>query len=165
MGASLDISEHLGLLRGLAEHDDVKSIVEIGFRGAVSASALALAGKPLTCIDIEPCTEAVSRLKALAPHFKFVHGDSLKVEIPDCDLLHIDSLHTHEQLSKELERHHHKVWKWIALHDTETYGERGRGGSTPGLKAAIHGFVGDGERWRVMLHLKNNNGFTILERR
>lgn len=165
MGASLDISEHLGLLRGLAEHDDVKSIVEIGFRGGVSATALALAGKPLTCIDIEPCENAAKRLKSLAPHFKFVQDDSLEVDIPTCSLLHIDSLHTYKQLLAELRRHADRVGKWIAMHDTETFGERGKDGSTPGLKAAICGFQSERPNWVTLLHLRNNNGLTILERR
>jgi hypothetical protein len=165
MGASLDISEHLGLLRGLAEHDDVKSIVEIGFRGGVSANALALAGKPLTCIDIEPCTTAAKVMKSLAPHFTFVQGNSLEIDIPSCDLLHIDSLHTYKQLLTELRRHSGRVDQFIAMHDTETFGDRGKDGTTPGLKDAIHEFILDNSDWRTMLHLKNNNGFTILERR
>ena len=165
MGAGLDISEHLGLLRGLAEHDDVKSIVEIGFRGGVSATALALAWKPLTCIDIEPCADAAKRLKSLAPHFTFVQGDSLEIDIPECELLHIDSLHTYKQLLAELRRHADRVDQFIAMHDTETFGHRGKDGSTPGLMDAVHDFILNTSGWRMLLHLKNNNGFTILERR
>ena len=68
MGADLDISEHLGFLRGLAMRPNVKSIVEIGFRTGVSATALASSGKPLTCYDIMPCASDARALRQQAPN-------------------------------------------------------------------------------------------------
>lgn len=163
-GEQHDISEHLGLLRGLACNPSVRSIVEIGFRTGVSATALASAGKPLLAIDIEPCTQDVRKLRALARGFTFQQGDSLKVEIPKCDLLHIDSLHTYKQLLAELERHAGRVGQWIVMHDTETFGNKGKDGSTPGLLAAITEFLEWHPEWKLHLHLTNNNGLTLLRR-
>lgn len=164
-GQKLDISEHLGLLRGLACSRNVQSIVEIGFRGGVSATALATAGKPLTCFDIEPCEDARRELKALAPNFKFVQGDSLELEIPQCDLLHIDSLHTYTHLRQELKRHGNKSQKYICLHDTETFGGQGKDGLTPGLASAIVEFLdSEGGEWKVLLNIPNCNGMTVLAR-
>lgn len=165
-GEQHDISEHLGLLRGLAMDPLVHTIVEIGFRTGVSATALATAGKMLTCIDIDPCTTAVRKLNVLAPNFNFLQRDSLNVQIPSCDLLHIDSLHTYKQLFSELQKHAPRCRKWIAMHDTETFAHKGKDGSKPGLKDAIDHFLDSetGKPWRHLLSLCNNNGMTILER-
>lgn len=167
-GESHDISEHLGLLRGLACDPMVELIVEIGFRTGVSATALATAGKKLYCYDIEPCTEGVRKLKLLAPKFHFHQIDSLKAEIPNCDLLHIDSLHTYKHLKAELDRHARYCRKWIALHDTQTFANKGKDGSAPGLLDAMREFLllePEGLRWKILLHLTNNNGLTLLQRK
>lgn len=163
-GAGLDISEHLGLLHGLTTDPDVKTILEIGFRDGVSATALALAGKPLVCMDIEPCLVGRNKLLAIAGNFGFVQGNSLTAPAAPCDLLHIDSLHTHDQLIAELRRYAPNCSKWIALHDTETFGNHGKDGSTPGLSAAIDMFLKESPEWRIHLHLRNNNGLSLLKR-
>lgn len=166
MGAGLDISEHLGLLRGLACDPHVKTIVEFGFRTGVSATALCTTGKPVTSYDIDRCALDVIKLSKMAPNFKFVQGSSLEVTIPECGLLFIDSLHTYKQLRQELSRHHSKAAKFIVMHDTEVFGHKGKDGSKPGLQEAIHDFLkGDGDGWIWDLHLINNNGLTVLRRR
>lgn len=165
-GEGHDISEHLGLLHGLASDHRVKSIIEIGFREGVSATALAWSGKPVFSMDINPCKPAVSRLMAIAPNFSFMQRDSLKMSATSCDLLHIDSLHTHQQLLAELRRHGPLCSLWIACHDTHTFGMKGKDGSKPGLLAAIDQFVEEENgRWEVALSLNNNNGMTLLRRR
>ena len=164
-GEAHDISEHLGLLRGLAMDPSVQTIVEIGFRTGVSATALATAGKPLHCYDIEPCTSGVNKLKKLAPNFNFTRGDSHRFTIPKCDLLHIDSLHTYRHLRQELRLHHAACSKWLVLHDTATFGLKGKDGSQAGLLAAIREFLADeGKAWSAHLRLLNNNGLTLLQR-
>lgn len=164
-GEKHDISEHLGILRGLACDPDVRTIVEIGFRTGISATALASAGKVLVCYDIEPCTAAVRKLRAIAPKFRFEQMDSLKARIPACDLLHIDSLHTYKHLRQELSIHGDDSRKWIALHDTDTFAYKGKDGTTPGLMAAVGEFL-DARRqtWKLHLQLTNNNGLTLLRR-
>lgn len=166
MGSALDISEHLGLLRGLAMDPEVRQIVEIGFRDGVSATALASAGKPLTCYDVEKCTKGVQKLRRLAENFSFVHGNSLEVKIPKCELLHIDSLHTYDHLREELRALAPSCSKWIALHDTQTFGRVSKGGTQAGLMDAIENFlVAEGSAWSIHLHLRNNNGMTLLRKK
>jgi len=160
MAAGLDISEHLGLLKGLACDPGVKTIVELGFREGVSATALCASGKPVTSYDVADCRKHAKRLKALAPNFTFIRANSLEVTIPDCELLFIDTLHTFAQLLAELRRHSGKVGKWIVIHDTKTFGEKGQDGKMPGLFGAIWAMMA----WPVHLHLTNNNGLTILRR-
>jgi len=166
MSGQHDISEHLGLLKGLASDPEVRRVVEIGFRTGVSATALLAAGNLVTCYDIESCTASVKKLRAIASNFQFIKADSLKVTIPLCELLHIDGEHTYRQLSQELRRHSPRVSKWIAMHDTETFALKGKDDSTPGLHAAIHEFLRteEGLKWKILLSLRNNNGMTVIER-
>lgn len=164
MGAGLDISEHLGILRGLACDPDVKTITEFGFRTGVSTTALCTAGKPVISYDIAPCMKHARKLERLAPNFAFVHASSLDVELAKCDLLHIDSLHTHHQLIRELSIHADAVSKWIVLHDTETFAHVGKDGSKPGLMDAITEFFEPRPEWKIHLHLRNNNGLTVMKR-
>ena len=58
--------------------------------------------------------------------FKFIQTNSLEFSFNSVDLLFIDSLHTYTQLTKELMLHAKKVKKYIILHDTEFYGEKGQ---------------------------------------
>lgn len=166
MAAGLDISEHLGLLKGLASNPKVTRVVEIGFREGVSATALAAAGKSVIAYDINPCARHVRKLSRLAPKFIFKQRDNLDAMVPVCDLLHIDGLHIYDQLLMELRYHSGSVTRWIACHDTETFGKESQDGSKPGLMAAIHSFLAseEGEPWKILLHLTNNNGMTVLER-
>lgn len=165
MAQRLDISEHLGLLRGLACDPDVKRICEIGFRRGISATALASSGKPVSSYDVADCAAPAARLCQMSINFEFHRADSLKATLPECDLLHIDSLHTYKQLRAELCRHHQSVTKWIALHDTTTFGKMGQDKTKPGLRQAIDEFLAqEGSEWRILLMLTNNNGFTVLQR-
>lgn len=164
-GSKLDISEHLGLLRGLACLEGVETIVEIGFRTGISATALATSGKKVISYDIEDCSRHAVPLRRIAPNFEFRRADSLKITIPECDLLFIDSKHTYEQLAAELTLHAPRVSALTALHDTETFAEVGKDGSRPGLMRAWTDFLLKNPEWSLCLSLPNNNGLTILKRR
>lgn len=169
-----DIREHLGLLHGLARN--CEQVVELGFRTGVSTSAFLAAGCKVRSYDIDPkCRPHVKRLAAEYPDtFEFKVGDSREVEIPECDLLFIDSDHTYRTTLLELEKHSHKPSRWIALHDTETFGRKDRpqsksaGECAPheGIRTAIDHFLMHfyGAAWRWCLHLPNNNGLTLLQR-
>jgi hypothetical protein len=130
----------------------------------VSATALCASGKPVLSIDVQDCQPHVDKLRAIAPKFSFRKANSLEIDIPACGLLHIDSLHTCVQLKAELIRHHARVSRYIAMHDTETFGVRGQDKSLPGLYDAIIVFLALYPEWRMILHLQNNNGMTVLER-
>jgi len=65
---------------------------------------------------------------------------SLSVDIASCDLLFIDTRHTADQLTWELQRHAGKVRQRIVLHDTQILGERGEDGG-PGLLVALRAFL------------------------
>ncbi len=101
------------------------------------------------------------------------------MDIEQTDMLFIDTLHTYNQLSKELRKHEKNVNKWIILHDTITFGERDedfyRNGKINeevskqevtkcGLYTALTDFLDENKNWIVKEHLKNNNDLTVIGR-
>jgi len=158
-----DIQQHLGVLCGLAMQS--KLVVEFGVRHGFSTSALCVAKAPVVSYDIVDCEPHASRLRKEHPHWKFIQASSLDVVIPQCDLLFIDSKHTYDQLFSELNKHHSSVRKWIVMHDTEKFGRVDYYGKKPGIMDAIEVFRSDNHAtWKLLLHLPNNNGLTILQR-
>lgn len=162
LNSNSDIQQHLGLLHGLAIQS--AHVVEIGFRTGVSTSAFCAAGCRVTSYDILPCEPHLSRFKKVHPDLEFIRADSRKVTIPKCNLLFIDGEHTYKTVRAELMRHGQRANPWIALHDTETFGRKGKDGSKPGLRQAIDEFLAENENWSLHLHLPNNNGLTLLAR-
>lgn len=166
-----DINEHLPTLKKYSE--EVDSVVEMGVRWVVSTWAF-LAGKPktMTSIDINnPLKHDVSieKVEKIAEEagisYKFVEGDTTKIEIQECDLLFIDTWHVYDQLKKELELHGNKAKKYLILHDTATFAEKGQSAGYKGLQPAIDEFLKENPHWSVKEVFTNNNGLTILERR
>ena len=164
-----DINEHLPTLRKYTEECD--SVIEMGVRTVVSTWAF-LAGKPksLVSIDIQhpnafgASLENVNKaLEEIDTKFEFRLENTLTNEIEECDFLFIDTLHTYEQLIQELRRHGNKAKKYIAFHDTETFGTVSERGGR-GLNLAISEFMLENPHWVVENIYKNNNGLTILRR-
>jgi hypothetical protein len=109
--------------------------------------------------------------------FKFIQTNSLEFSFNSVDLLFIDSLHTYTQLTKELMLHSKKVKKYIILHDTEFYGEKGQDNKddegnylcphweTKGIGHAIAEFLENPySGWVIDKHYTNCHGLTILKR-
>jgi hypothetical protein len=156
-----DINEHLPVLKEYGEKVD--HITEMGVRGIVSTYAL-LAAKPKKMISYDVVPVDTNHIHSLAPHteYKFIIGDTRQAIIEPTELLFIDTLHNYIQLKQELDLHSPKTSRFIILHDTVTFGERGET-SANGLNKAIAELLDAGE-WVTDLHLKNNNGLTILRR-
>lgn len=158
-----DINEHLPVLRALATQ--CCAVTELGVRNAVSTAAFVVARpKRLRCCDIErsPAVDVVAKHASDADvQFSFELGDSRQIEAGACDLLFIDTRHTRAQLTAELERHGHLVARWIVLHDTVTFGERGNDGGE-GLLPAVREFLAR-YPWRIAKEYTNNNGLMVLE--
>lgn len=167
-----DIWEHLPILRRYGEM--CERIVELGVRnGASTIALLSSAPEKMWSYDIVLTNRAKdihtqANLEGL--DFELIEGNSITVEIPECDLLFIDTLHVDSTLIAELYRHSEKVRKYIILHDTVTFALIGGGeqgpiiGSRGLMYALIEFLVGNADHWRVKDHFTNNNGLTILER-
>lgn len=163
-----DICQHLPTLKKYAELCD--KIIELGVRSIVSTWAF-LYGKPksLLSVDIyhpssyidydkDGCNiELVYEIsKETGVEFSFIEADTLKITLPKCDLLFFDTLHTYEQLSKELELHGNNVNKYLIFHDTVSYESE--------LIPAIKEFMEANPHWILEAEYKNNNGLLILKR-
>ncbi len=180
----VDINEHLITLREYASKCD--HVTEMGTRFAISTFALLIANpKKVVSIDInyhffKPYeSEIIDFAKKCGTEFEFIEADVLKLDIQKTDMLFIDTLHTYNQLSKELRKHEKNVNKWIVLHDTITFGQRDedfyKNGvisneiiddevEKRGLYTALTDFLEENKNWKVKEHFTNNNGLTIIER-
>jgi FkbM family methyltransferase len=178
-----DINEHLPKLLELAKQCD--SITEFGVRHGRSTTAFISSGIKLTSYDIEETVEArmlFDVAKSLGKPCEYivdpVKGNSLLVDIDETDLLFIDTIHSYEQLSKELAKHHSKVNKFICVHDTHIFGYEwqphfewpvyqhfhNQGTHQKGLLHAIIDFLIKHPEWKIKHHSVINNGLTVLQR-
>lgn len=169
-----DINEHLPRLFELASK--CEHVTEMGMRGANGSTVALLAAQPAQFVswDINPMavvSQEVANLVAMnafgggRTFFQPRVGDTLQITIEETDLLFIDTLHTARQLKAELERHGGVVRKYLAFHDTHTFGEVGEDGGM-GLRAAIRWFQKEHmfPLWQLIDDRRNNNGLAVLER-
>jgi glycosyltransferase involved in cell wall biosynthesis/Flp pilus assembly protein TadD len=157
-----DINEHLPTLYLLARQ--CRHVTELGTRIGVSTTAWLFAQpERLICYD-KVILPPVERLQALSVRTQFAVHEAhvLQVEIEETDLLFIDTWHVYEQLKAELRRHSDKVRKYIVLHDTTTFGERGETDGHRGVWLAVEEFLRQG-KFKLKKKYENNNGLTILE--
>jgi len=175
-----EINEHLPFLFKYAK--ECESIIEMGTQDGVSIYALAYARpKILISIDILPF-EGAEYLKELCEEqgteYEHIIGSSLNLEIPEIDFLFIDTEHSYLQLKSELKRHGNKAKKYLAFHDTVTFGfrdsnaygdqglryEEGEPGRY-GLIPAIQEFLIENPHWEIDSINTNNNGMVFLKRK
>jgi hypothetical protein len=161
-----DINENVHVLYELARK--CRSVTEMGVRTGVSTRAFLRSGVKLTSYDIE-LDEKVSMLFEIAQQAgrdaSYHRANVLNIQIEPCDLLFIDTWHTYQQLRQELKLHGNRAQRYIAFHDTHTFGLRGEDGQdSKGLLSAVIEFVMANPHWRFHTYRTNNNGLTILER-
>lgn len=177
-----DINEHLPTL--LKYSQECKHVTEMGVRTAVSSWAL-LYSNPDKMVSYDvgfnPNVENLINIANESNmNFHFIMKDVLTVEIENTDLLLIDTWHTYNQLTSELQLHSNNVNKYIILHDTVSYGlidESPYDGIShivkhvtkekEGLINAIHDFLltEKGNNWEIHDVYENNNGLTVLKRK
>lgn len=173
------ITAHLHTLRTLAESCDVA--VEFGVKSGASSSALLMGARYVTSYDIRSNRQARHLARAVAPRWNYVIASSLLVDIPACDLLFIDSLHTFAQCDGELRRHAHRVRRYLVFHDTVTFGSVGADGETGrhlwtyevgremptsawGIRPAIDALMIRDATWQIASHDCHSHGLLVLKR-
>jgi len=162
---STDINEHLPILKQLAI--DCISVAEFGTRDGQSTRAFLSANVKLRAYDLELNSKVQTLFDYAASIGKdvaYTQADVLKLDLDPVELLFIDTWHTYDQLKQELAIHGNKATKYLAFHDTHTYGLSGEGGTTGGLLPAIIEFLVDNPHWRFKIYRTVNNGLTVLER-
>jgi hypothetical protein len=160
-----DINEHLEVIYNYSKK--CNHVTEFGVRDVVSTWAI-LAAKPNKAVSYDISRHPnVAYAEELAKkeevNWQFIQGDTLSINIEETDFLFIDTLHIYEQLKKELNLHANKVKKYIAFHDTTSFGDVSEYGGI-GLWRAIEEFLNENKNWRILERRTNNNGFTIIER-
>lgn len=172
----VDMWEHFPTLRDLAK--ECESVVELGVRGGCSAYALA-AGLSLSkskdrwmvYVDINNCqnVELEKLCKESGIAIDFYQADSRNIELPECDLLFIDTLHTYGQLKVELDLHQSVAKQYIVMHDTDApWGSKNEvddGSPDKGLWPAIQEFLDEHKDWRLLVRYRNCHGLTVLARK
>lgn len=153
-----DIHEHLPTLFRFASKCD--TVVEFGVRFGSSSRAL-IAARPKSLISydttVEPEAEALfaaGREEGL--DCQLIEKSSFDIELDSVEFLFIDSDHSYACLSKELALHADKVTRFIAFHDTVSYGHE--------LMPAIHEFLDAHPEWQPLEVYENNNGFAVIHR-
>ena len=145
-------------------------ITEFGVNVGKSLTAwIASKPKTLICYDIKKLTDFdlpryQNWAKEFGINFKFTLGNTLYIDIEPTELLYIDDFHSYKHVHLELHKHGNKSSKFILLHDTVTFGERGQDGTKPGLNYAISLFLKSNPHWKIKEILTIGNGLTILQR-
>lgn len=152
-----DINLHLPMLREYADRCD--HVTEFGVRGCVSLHAF-LSSKAKKVVAVDIGNVWVPDIEKLT----FICADDLTIEIEQTDFLFIDTLHTYNQLSRELALHSKKVNKYIGFHDTSMFGVNGDDGGI-GLVPAINEFLQYNKEWSICYSTNVNNGLTIIEKK
>jgi hypothetical protein len=163
-----DMKEHMPTLYNLAR--ECSHVAEGGVRYVVSTWAwiwgCACTGGEVHSYcwtEIPEITRAKQICENEGIRWCFYDGDWLQRDIPETDLLFIDTNHFYSQLKEELRVHGPKARRYIVLHDTVTYGEIGADGTKPGLWQAVEELEAEGQ-WRIKEHYGNCNGLTVLKR-
>lgn len=160
-----DINEHLPTLYEYAKKCD--HVTEMGVRGGNSSRAFLYANpKKYIAYDLELFDRVVELFdysKKLGNDHHYIKDNVLEIEIEETEFLFIDTWHRYDQLKKELKLHSGKVKKYIAFHDTESFGRTGEGGGK-GILYAIEEFLDENSNWKIVHDAKNNNGLMIIEK-
>lgn len=180
VAANSAISPHLPRLRELAESLD--TVVEFGVKRGASSTALLLGAKRVVSFDVVATPEAHALQAVAGDRWQYRLEDSRQADIPDCDLMFIDSLHTFDQVDAEC-RHADKARRFMVFHDVSTFGEVGALGETGrqswtyvagrgsvptehrGIRPAIDHLMIRDPSWRIIERRVDSHGLLVLERR
>jgi hypothetical protein len=172
-----DINEHLHDLYSLA--CDCTHVTEMGSRFGASTKAFLKAPVSLRAYDLDihkPLMDLFKIARTVGKDVEYLKGNTLEILIDPTDMIFIDTWHSQQQLRDELKLHGNAARKYLAFHDTHTYGVRDeqkdwaanpnrKAMANQGLLPAIIDFLIMNPQWQFKMHKSNNNGLTVLERK
>ena len=162
-----DLNEHLPKLRSLAEQ--CESVVEFSTRRESTVAFWTAAPERFVSYNLEvdeiyKVLHAIEEVRGRMELFQTNVGDSLEVdEIPECDLLFLDTEHNAIRLQAELDKHLPRVRRFLVLHDTHAFGEVGDDGGQ-GLLYTIRTLCRENPEWSIVQHTNQQYGLTVLSR-
>lgn len=161
-----DFYLHMPRLRKLVS--ECQHVTEFGISEGQSTRALLVEPVTVRSYDLfvsYPVAVLFDLAQQAGRNVAAYQANVLETDIEPTDLLFLDSLHTHRQVSQELNRHASKVKKYLVFHDTFTFGLKGEGeDDDPGVLTAVMEFLAGHPEWRVKAHYIDCNGLTVLER-
>jgi hypothetical protein len=167
-----DIHQHLPILYRYARR--CKHITEMGVRGGSSTRAFLFSNpKKYFAYDLnlDPVINGLFEYaRMLGKDYHYIQSDVLKIEIEETDFLFIYTYHCYEQLVQELALHAKNVRKYIAFHDTVSYGRVGENlasqsfSGSKGILFAIEEYLAAHKDWRVVHDAKYNNGLIVIQK-
>lgn len=159
-----DLNEHMPAFKALTEMAG-GTVVELTARRESTIGFLAGRPEMLISYTTEVDSHVMKAGALVADTTKFrsrqYQMGSIVPELPENDLLFVDTRHSYTQLQAELQAYAPKCRRFIALHDTEIYGERGDDNGL-GLRLAIAEFCDANPQWAVIDHTKQQYGLTVL---
>ena len=172
-----DINEHLHDLYSLA--CDCTHVTEMGSRFGASTKAFLKAPVSLRAYDLDihkPLMDLFKIARTVGKDVEYLKGNTLEILIDPTDMIFIDTWHSQQQLRDELKLHGNAARKYLAFHDTHTYGVRDEQkdwAANPNRKAmanqvllpAMIDSLIMNPQWQFKMHKSNNNGLTVLERK
>lgn len=139
----------------------VETITEFGVYTGLSTAAF-LRGNPQRLRSYDITDQYLTVLPELRHHatqhgidFEFALGNSLDITIEPVDLLFIDTVHKRRHTQKELQRHAHRVKRFIVFHDTTAW---------PGVYQAACDFMQANPEWTTVEQCHNNSGLLVIGR-
>jgi SAM-dependent methyltransferase len=135
-------------------------ILELGVFTGLSTTAFLLARpKRLVAVDISDEHFAIRPelehgARALGIDFEFRVADDLVMDPVACDLLFIDTSHTYEHTTAELERYGRFARKRIVLHDM----------NAAGVYQAVYQWLWNNKVFHIAHHDSRGCGAVVLER-
>lgn len=159
-----DISAHLPVLYKYAA--SCKKIVEFGVNDCTTTAAFLYAQPDeLHSYDIKRFPQ-VDEMEKLAgrTRFEFHEQSTLDADIPECDLLFIDDLHTGEHVRQELAKHADKVRRYLFFHDTTLFHSAGEVPGSEGVWTPVAEFLRESPDWRLLYQTDECNGLVGLMR-
>lgn len=155
-----DFHEHMPTLRSLA--DRCQSVAEVSL-WATKPALLALAASKAEavtsyCPAVKPEYTQIAKFRGS----RFRHVKAANAFEP-VDLLFLDTRHNAATLYAELDSYHARVGRYLVVHCTDTFGEKGDDGAV-GVMPAVRGFVKSHPEWTAVRHDKGNHGLIVLSK-